>query len=99
MSDMSNNYAPPLDFSEASILQLMEDFKKMCSGPIVVKPTRYVLPPWVVEEIEAQYGAPATQEKYHRWNMRRLNLAGLCPHGIDRDKVCEACYHERAVDE
>lgn len=23
----------------------------------------------------------------------------LCPHGIDRDKVCESCHHERATDE
>lgn len=24
--------------------------------------------------------------------------ATLCRHGIDRDKICDACYHERAYE-
>jgi len=75
MSEFSNTATQPADLTEASLEDL---FKKMFSDPklstYVAKPDRLILPPWVVKEIEIDYGAPATEAKYHQWNMKRLNL-------------------------
>lgn len=75
MSQFSNTAAHPADLTEASLEDL---FKKMFSdgemSKYVVKPNRVILPPWVVKEIETDYGTPATEAKYHQWNMKRLNL-------------------------
>lgn len=64
-----------VDLTEQSLLAMIEDIRASSNGPIRLSPTRFILPPWVVEEIEAQYGVPATQAKYHQWNMARCGLA------------------------
>ena len=68
---MNNNDIKPVDISEASLEELMKHFSNQ---RIAFRPTRMIVPPWVVLEIEAQFGAPATEEKYHRWNIQRLKL-------------------------
>jgi hypothetical protein len=64
------------DLTEKSILEICEKMKSSMQD-FVVKPTRVIVPPWVIKEIEEQYGAPATQEKYHKWNAKRLGLDEL----------------------
>lgn len=64
------------DLSEKSILEFCEQMKSAVND-FVVRPDRVIVPPWVIKEIEAQYGAPATQEKYHEWNAKRLGLDKL----------------------
>jgi hypothetical protein len=64
------------DLSEKSILEFFEQMKASMQD-FVIKPDRVVVPPWVLKEIEEQYGAPATQEKYHKWNAKRLGLDEL----------------------
>lgn len=73
MSDLSNNTATPVDLTESSLEDICKQLGKGVEN-YVVRPTRFVVPPWVVEEIETQYGAPATEAKYHQWNRKRLNL-------------------------
>jgi len=76
-SKFSNKMAKRVDLSESSLLEAMEQLRSMMEdrGTLVVKPTRAVVPPWVVEEIERDYGAPATEAKYHLWNAKRLGLS------------------------
>jgi hypothetical protein len=68
--DFSNNlYQTPV--TEKSLEAMLQEF---WGGDYKIKPTRFVVPPWVVEEIEAEFGSPATEEKYHKWNIARLKL-------------------------
>lgn len=62
----------PKDLTEASLNALVEEF---WGGDYAVKPTKFIVPPWVIKEIEEQFGAPVTVEKYHKWNIKRLGLS------------------------
>jgi hypothetical protein len=74
---MTENSKPaPVDLSEKSILEICEQMKASMKD-FVIKPDRVIVPPWALKEIEEQYGAPATQEKYHKWNAKRLGLDEL----------------------
>jgi hypothetical protein len=64
------------DLSEKSILEFFEQMKASMQD-FVIKPDRVIIPPWVLREIEEQYGAPATQDKYHKWHAKRLGLDEL----------------------
>jgi hypothetical protein len=64
------------DLTEKSILEFCEQMKATMND-YAIHPTRVIVPPWVMKEIEEQYGAPATQEKYHKWNAKRLGLDEL----------------------
>jgi hypothetical protein len=61
------------DLTEASLLETIEALAKT-PGSYRIVPTKFIVPPWVLKEIEEQYGVPATAAKYHQWNMKRLNL-------------------------
>ena len=74
MNELSNNSASVVDLTESSLEDILNHLRPKAGESYVLRPTRFVVPPWVLEEIEAQYGAPATEAKYHRWNMKRLNL-------------------------
>lgn len=69
-----NNSPSPVDLTEACLDDMMKQIS--ASGPknVTIQPKRAILPPWIVAEIEEQYGKPATEAKYHLWNMKRLNL-------------------------
>ncbi len=74
---MTENSKPEkVDLSEKSLLEFCEQMKASMKD-FVIKPDRVVVPPWVLKEIEEQYGAPATQDKYHKWNAKRLGLDEL----------------------
>lgn len=64
-----------VDLTEASLVEMLEQIKLNMSGPYHIEPTRFILPRWVIREIEAEFGAPATPAKYHQWNMRRTGLS------------------------
>lgn len=61
------------DLTEASLEEFCEKMRASFTD-YKITPTRVIVPPWVLKEIEEQYGAPATQEKYHLWNAKRLGL-------------------------
>lgn len=73
MNELSNTTASPVDLTEASLEDLCRQMRATSASPVVTKP-RLIVPPWVVKEIEDQFGTPATQAKYHQWNMRRLSM-------------------------
>jgi hypothetical protein len=75
MNDISNSTPAQLDLTEGSLEEIMRQITASFAGPIAIKPKRAIVPPWIVEQIEAQYGAPATEEKYHKWNMARLGMS------------------------
>jgi hypothetical protein len=57
----------------------LEDLIKQIHGDVKdyrLTPTRFIVPPWVMKEIVAEFGS-ATEENYHRWNMKRLGLTEL----------------------
>ncbi len=74
MSDLSNNVVQGVDLTEASLEELCVHMRDNLAK-YTITPTRVHVPAWVIKEIEEQYGAPATEDKYHRWNAKRLGLS------------------------
>jgi hypothetical protein len=74
MNEFSNSSATSVDLSEVSLEDIIKKMVVDKNTAYAVRPKRLLLPPWVVKEIETDYGAPATEAKYHQWNMKRLNL-------------------------
>lgn len=67
-----NLYASPDPLTEQSIEELVA---KLWDEKYVIKPDRFIVPPWVLHEIEEQFGVPVTVEKYHKWNAKRLGIS------------------------
>jgi hypothetical protein len=61
------------DLTEDSLEELCAQMRSSFTNYRLV-PTRFVVPAWVIREIEEQYGAPVTEVKYHQWNAKRLGL-------------------------
>jgi hypothetical protein len=58
------------DLTEKSLEEIIEAIDT--SKNFSIRPTRFIVPPWVYEEIRQQYGDPVTEEKYFQWKANRL---------------------------
>lgn len=60
----------PVDLTEVYLEDLIKQIRALNYR---LFPDRFIVPPWVLKELEADYGK-ATVANYHKWNMKRLKL-------------------------